>query len=318
MSEDNLDQGRKGPSDAEILAALPPRASGREARLGLFVLIGLASFVTVLFWMTDPATFRGRTKLVTTMDDAGGVRGGDPVSMRGIIIGRVHDFELTTGARVDITMEIFPPWQVPIGSRVRLGTAGIFGGRTVEIEPTDDTLYYVQWDTLESTGTMAADLLGAAGDLSVQAGDVMTQLQTLLDAETIGSVQGSARELETLLTELGTGVREQRDALAELTSSLTRSAEGLEDVTTGPELRRVIERADSAMAVLTATGNDLNAVVGALRSVLDGIDSGEGTLGMLVRDDALYTNLTSAVEGLTDFLADLQANPRKYINISIF
>jgi phospholipid/cholesterol/gamma-HCH transport system substrate-binding protein len=48
------------------------------------------------------------------------------------------------------------------------------------------------------------------------------------------------------------------------------------------------------------------------------IHSGEGTLGKLVSDDALYLSLTSATESLTAFLDDLQANPSKYINISIF
>ncbi|GIT51332.1 MAG: hypothetical protein Ct9H300mP15_15450 [Gemmatimonadota bacterium] len=68
------------------------------------------------------------------------------------------------------------------------------------------------------------DLLDSAGELSGQAGDVMTQIETLLDAETIGAVQGSARELEVLLNEFGDGVREQREALGSLTESLSRSA----------------------------------------------------------------------------------------------
>ena len=91
-SKKNVGLGRDTPTDAELLAAVPRKATGRQARLGLFVIVGLLSFVTVLYWMTDPATFRGRYMLVTTMEDAGGVRGGDPVSMKGIIICRVHDF----------------------------------------------------------------------------------------------------------------------------------------------------------------------------------------------------------------------------------
>ena len=319
MSDNTTDQGRTGPSDAEILAALPPRPGGREARLGLFVLIGLVSFVVVLFWMTDPAWFRGRYKLVTTMEDAGGVRGGDPVSMRGIIIGRVHDFgmDASTGL-VAIQLELYDRWQVPLGSEARLGTAGIFGGRTLEIEPSNSSENHQPNDTIASSGTAAADLLGAAGDLSVQAGDVMTQIQALLNAETIEAVQGSAAGLETVLTEMSDGIREQRTALQALTNSLTRSAEGIEEATTGPELARAIARADSAMATLTETGTNLDAAVVSLRSVMAKIHSGEGTLGKLVSDDALYLSLTSATESLTAFLDDLQANPSKYINISIF
>ena len=317
-SEKNVGTGRDTPTDAELLSAVPPRATGRQARLGLFVIMGLLSFVVVLYWMTDPATFRGRYLLVTTMEDAGGVRGGDPVSMKGIIIGRVHDFELIGGERVTITTEIEGKWKIPVGSRARLGASGLFGGRPLVIDPSDATEYYGGNDTVQSADAQVVDLLDSAGELSSQAGDVMTQIKSLLSAETIGAVQGSARELEVLLTEFGDGVREQREALGSLTESLNRSAKGLEDATTGPELARAVARADSAMAMLTNTGDHLNTAAESLRLVLERIERGEGTLGRLVQDDALYLSLTSAAESVTAFLADLQENPSKYINLSIF
>ena len=317
-SEKNVGTGRDTPTDAELLSAVPPRATGRQARLGLFVIMGLLSFVVVLYWMTDPATFRGRYLLVTTMEDAGGVRGGDPVSMKGIIIGRVHDFELIGGERVTITTEIEGKWKIPVGSRARLGASGLFGGRTLVIDPSDATEYYGGNDTVQSADAQVVDLLDSAGELSSQAGDVMTQIESLLSAETIGAVQGSARELEVLLTEFGDGVREQREALGSLTESLNRSAKGLEDATTGPELARAVARADSAMAMLTNTGDHLNTAAESLRLVLERIERGEGTLGRLVQDDALYLSLTSAAESVTAFLTDLQENPSKYINLSIF
>ena len=317
-SEKNVGTGRDTPTDAELLSAVPPRATGRQARLGLFVIMGLLSFVVVLYWMTDPATFRGRYLLVTTMEDAGGVRGGDPVSMKGIIIGRVHDFELIGGERVTITTEIEGKWKIPVGSRARLGASGLFGGRTLVIDPSDATEYYGGNDTVQSADAQVVDQLDSAGELSSQAGDVMTQIESLLSAETIGAVQGSARELEVLLTEFGDGVREQREALGSLTESLNRSAKGLEDATTGPELARAVARADSAMAMLTNTGDHLNTAAESLRLVLERIERGEGTLGRLVQDDALYLSLTSAAQSVTAFLADLQENPSKYINLSIF
>ena len=317
-SEKNVGTGRDTPTDAELLSAVPPRATGRQARLGLFVIMGLLSFVVVLYWMTDPATFRGRYLLVTTMEDAGRVRGGDPVSMKGIIIGRVHDFELIGGERVTITTEIEGKWKIPVGSRARLGASGLFGGRTLVIDPSDATEYYGGNDTVQSADAQVVDLLDSAGELSSQAGDVMTQIKSLLSAETIGAVQGSARELEVLLTEFGDGVREQREALGSLTESLNRSPKGMEDATTGPELARAVARADSAMAMLTNTGDHLNTAAESLRLVLERIERGEGTLGRLVQDDALYLSLTSAAESVTAFLTDLQENPSKYINLSIF
>ena len=135
MSDVASGRGRRPPSEEEFNRAVPRPASGREARVGIFVLIGLLSFVTVLFLLTDPATLRGRYLLVTTVQDAGGIRKGDPIQMRGVNIGRVHGFRMRTDGHVDISLEIEGKWKVPVDSHTELGTAGIFGGRTMEVLP---------------------------------------------------------------------------------------------------------------------------------------------------------------------------------------
>lgn len=318
-----MSDGREGEtsglSDEEILAAAPRGTGGKEAQVGVFVLFGLIAFVVILFWMTDPATLRGRYMLVTTVENAGGIRAGDPVQMHGVILGRVHDFEMVEAGRVDITMEIDGRWQVPVGSRTTMGAAGMFGGRTLEIVSSDASVYHADFDTLPGEGAVSEGLLGAVDVLSLQASSVLESIEGLLNPETVGSVQGSAQALQSLLSELSDVTREQRAALQDLTASLTGAAEGIEAASAaGPDIASAVARADSAMAVLTATGENLDAATESLRSVLARIDQGEGTLGRLSTDESLYVSLNTAAESLNTLLLDLQANPNKYINISIF
>jgi len=290
-----------------------------EAKVGIFVLLGLISFVVVLFWMTDPATLRGRYMLVTVVDHAGGVRAGDPVQMQGVNIGRVNGFEMVGPGRVDITLEIEGEWRIPRGSRTVMGEAGLFGGRTMEIERGESSEFYAEGDTLQGVGASGSGLLGSVDDLTAQAGSVLSAIDSLLAPETIDNVQGSARELEGLLHELSGVIGEQRTTIARLTESLARSAEGLEQAAAaGPDVASAVARADSAMVVLTAAGANLDAATTSLRSVLARMESGEGTLGRLSTDDALYVNMNAAAESLNTLLQDLQANPNRYINISIF
>ncbi len=310
--------GRNRLSDEELLRAVPKERGPKEARVGIFVILGLVSFLIVLFWMTDPATFRGRYKVVTVVPNAGGVRAGDPVQMYGVNLGRVYGFEIEAPGRVAITLEIENDWDIPADSRATFGSAGIFGGRTIVIAPGEATAMLQDGDTLAGEGAMSSGLLGAVDEMSDQAGTVLDRLTRLLDEETVGTVQGSARELEVLLAELSAIAREQRGTIRELTASLERSAQGLEDATGGPELARAVARADSAMATLGETSRTLEEAAGSLRAVLARMEAGEGTLGRLSADEALYANLNAAAESLNAFLVDLQANPRKYISLSIF
>jgi phospholipid/cholesterol/gamma-HCH transport system substrate-binding protein len=317
MNETN--NGSKRPSDEDLLSSTPRGTGSKEAQVGAFVLLGLVSVITVLFLMTDPATLRGRYMLVTQVDHAGGVRSGDPIQMQGVNVGRVHDFEMVGGDRVDITMEIEGEWEIPLGSSTVMGEAGLFGGRALEIVRGAGPGVYAIGDTLAGEGASGGGLLSSVDQLSARAESVLGSIDSMLNEETVGSVQGTVREFETLLAELSAVTREQRGALGNLTATLTSAAEGLESASAaGPDIASAVARADSAMAMLVATGESLDAATASLFTILGRMERGEGTLGRLSVDETLYVSMNSVALTLNALLADLQANPKKYINISIF
>ena len=287
--------------------------------MGGFVIIGLLSFVVVLFQLTDPAWFRQRHLLYSVVNDAGGVRVGDPIQMRGVNIGRISDFEMTNDSAVTMELEIEKGWRVPLGSAMEFGVAGMFGGRTVEVIPTMQPAMHESGDTIPGVGGRAGGMLGSIDDLSKQAGSVMTQMESLLNNETIESVQGGAREFEALLLEVSSVVSEQRTAMSTLIETLQASAEGIQGAAeAGPELASAIARADSVMLALSETSANLDGALATVRSILDKIDGGDGTFAKLLNDDALYVSLTDASDQFLALLEDLRANPKKYINLSIF
>jgi phospholipid/cholesterol/gamma-HCH transport system substrate-binding protein len=205
-----------------------------------------------------------------------------------------------------------------VGSRTELGASGLFGGRTLDVIQGPGPGFVESWDTIPGSDA-GGDVMGAMEDLSGKAGTVFERIEALLSEGTVNSMQGSASELEGLLSELSGTIAEQRGTLKDLTESLSRSAEGLEDAAgAGPDIARAAARADSAMAALTQTGENLDAAIVSLRSVLARMDAGEGTLGKLSTDDSLYVSLNAAAASILALVEDLQANPSKYINISIF
>ena len=304
---------RGGPSEREILNAIPPAAGANEFRVGVFVLLGILGFMTVLFLMTDPATFRGRYMVLTHVDDASGVRRGDPVQMKGVNIGRVHRFDIQDDG-VDVTLEIEGEWEIPSDSRTRLASSGLLGGVTVEILRGTSTTNIGGGGVLP--GSSDGGLMSTVEDLGGQAEDVLGQIEGLLSDPTIDAVEGSAQELQTLLGELTTLTRTQGAQIAQLTESLNSTADGLEGV--GPEVNAAITEARATMARLNETSAALEGAAGSLDTVLARMASGEGSLGRLSTDDALYTSLTEAAESARLLLDDLREHPERYIKISVF
>jgi len=52
--------------------------------------------------------------------------------------------------------------------------------------------------------------------------------------------------------------------------------------------------------------------------VMADIEKGDGTVGKLLKDDALYENLEGASRQLEELLQDLKLNPKRYVHFSLF
>lgn len=311
---------KEGPSDQDLRNASPAASGNRYARVGIFVLVGFFSFMAALFLLTDPSTFRGRYFLTTTVDNASGLRKGDPVQMRGVNIGRAHDFELL-GDQVRVTLEVEGRWRVPTDSRSRLIELGVLGGKIVEILPGESAEYLEPGANL--MGVEYAGLLGTAEVLGERADVIMGRVEEMLSEPTVEAVQASAQDLRLLLKELSGIAQDQSTQVAQLTASLNRTAQSLEETSAaGPDLASAAtsaaERADSTLVQLRRTSAKLDGVAESLGSILERIDRGEGTLGQLATNDSLYHTLTAAVESVQLLATDLREHPERYVKVSVF
>lgn len=311
------------------MASHPPpsmpqrRTRDREVRVGLFVVGGLVAAVALLFALTDASTFRGRYKVATRLPDAGGVRKGDPVQMRGVNIGRVKGFGIEAQG-VQLTLEIEGEYRFPADSRVELASGGLLTGRVVAIQP--GTSPQVAKDGAVLPGATGGEgALDQVGGMAEKAQRVLGQVEKLVSDQTVSNVGQSTESLAQMLAELRALTAEQRKEVGALSASLRKSAAGLERAAAGPELERSVQRLDRMTAQMEKTMSALDRSANSLEVVLARIERGEGTLGKLSRDESLYRNTNEAVSNLNRTAAELQtlvqdvkANPRRYINLEIF
>jgi phospholipid/cholesterol/gamma-HCH transport system substrate-binding protein len=304
------------PTDDELRSAIP-RTQGRlEFRVGIFVILGIAGVLFALFLLTDPSTFRGRYRISTMVEEAGGIRRGDPVQMRGVNIGRVMGFDLDSEG-VEITLEIEGEWDIPEDSRARLAAGGLLGGRTVEVMEGRSSTFVSGGGRIP--GENATGILDMPADLGKDAKAVLGRIQSLLEEPTVDAIQGSARELQTLLAQLSVLAEEQGAEIAQLTASLNRSAAGLETAAaSGEDISKAVARADSALLTVNQTSEVVLRASTALETILARMEAGEGTLGQLSTNPALYDTLLETMETVRFLVTDIKEDPKKYFSIEIF
>lgn len=323
-------RGRRDEQDGEDLPPAPPaRGSGLVAWVGVFLVLGLVATLGALFIFTDAAIFRGRYVISTHVTDAGGIRRGDPVQMRGVNIGRVQRFQIDAEG-VAIRLEIEGEFKIPKDSYVMLRSAGLLGGMVAEVVPGRSTETVGYGDTL--TGRTEEGLAGNTEELARKADLALTRVNELLAPAMIQDVHGSTSELRQLLGQISATVAQQQRQLNTLTASLQRSASGLESVTTAPELQASVKRLDAVTQQMESVTASLARSSTSMESVMARVQRGEGTLGKLAQDETLYNNLNQASVNLNqtisetrkvtdearNLLLQIQKDPRKYFNFSVF
>lgn len=297
------------------------RGRDREIWLGVFVVFGIVAVFAALFTLTDASTFRGRYLVKTVVPEASGLRRGDAVQLRGVNIGRVKGFHMLPSG-VEIRLEIEGDYAIPRDSRVELSSGGLLGNAIVEVIPGRAPERLAPGGVIP--GRTAEQLTDAASRIAHQTGQVLDRVQALLSDRTIRSVEDSTAELSGLLDE-------QRVALADLSRSLGRSAANVE-VVTGPALQRSVTRVDAITLRIAEMTPRIDEALASLdrssraaESFFSRVERGEGTLGKLSKDDALYvdarrtmSNANKAIVQLGLLAEDVRRNPKRYLNLSLF
>lgn len=310
-------------SEKAAVVAPPVRGKNQELWVGLFVIIGTLTTVYLLLTLTDAAMFRGRYIVSSTVKDASGVRKGDPVQMRGVGIGRVQKF-LISSSGVKVYLEIEGEYNtIPADSHVELVSAGLLGGMVARVIP--GTAADVAKNGSELAGEIPASIQQQADDIAGEAKKTLTRVQTLLSDPMIKDTQSSVKELDTLLKRLSSIANEQQKELKTLTTSMREASQNIEKATSREEIDRAMKRLDILSASAERTSVTIESSTKALDAVLGRIQRGEGTLGKLSTDDTLYKNLNKTLESMDatsleakNLLADLKANPKKYLKVSVF
>jgi phospholipid/cholesterol/gamma-HCH transport system substrate-binding protein len=300
----------------------PVRRRESAAWVGVFLIVGILAVLITLFTMTEPAMFRGRYIIYTNVANAGGMRRGDAVQMRGVPIGRVMTLKISReGVRVQ--MEIEGEYKIPKDSHVEIKSGGLMQGMVVDVVPGLSTEFVRQGDVL--AGTSGQGMGDIAANLSDEVNVVLKRAQQLLSEENLANVRTSSGDLAAVLRQLNQTVGEQRKQIDAITTSMRRSTEGLEKVTAGPELERSVKRIDEMTTRMNEVSVSLEKSGKSIEALVARLDRGEGTLGKLSRDPALYDNLTQAASNVNQasininkLTEEIRRNPKKYLKLSVF
>jgi phospholipid/cholesterol/gamma-HCH transport system substrate-binding protein len=196
----------------------------------------------------------------------------------------------------------------------------------VDVAFNDETAIRIR-ETIENIEDISEQLTGFVEQqtrtYATMGDNMLTATQNV--AEVTATVERVAGGVEQEIPLIVANARQASQNLEELSIRIGAATEGLP---------AFVARADTMMGTLNQVAANVNGVVTELQphvqevgplladarlamARLDSIgarlDSGEGTLGRLLEDPALYEEMQASIATLRRLMGDLQANPGKYI-----
>jgi phospholipid/cholesterol/gamma-HCH transport system substrate-binding protein len=289
-----------------------------EVQVGALLVISFVALVFGIAWISGAKPGGDRVILFAGAPSAAAVTEGTRVSLLGVDVGEVRKVVLQQD-HVMLELEVSFEGRLPRDTRGEIRTSGFLGTMVVALEPGSSGELLASGDTI--TAATALGLNEVAGALGDQAGEILAQTRKLLSDTLISDVQAAAGSLAAGMEDVQTLLDREARALEELIEGLSRASIELAEAASGPEIDRTLANIDSLTSRLAAASVDLDASSQSLASILEKIDRGDGSLGLMVNDAELYERLTAATENVrvaTEEIAlltrDVREQPEKYLD----
>jgi paraquat-inducible protein B len=271
-------------------------------KLGLFVVLGIATAVAALFWVGARRFHRESIEAVSYFDESvQGLDVGSPVKFRGVLLGSVRDITVAPDHRhVQVTSDIFVDTLSRLGLhvpqrgeqfidpnlRVQLASAGITGVRFLETEffdperyPPPQLPFTPPWNyvpsvpsTLKSIEEAAVEIANRLPPLEDHARDALADLHT-----TLGSI-------DRLAVGLHADDGSFNQLLVRLREAATRVETALDDAKVGPTTASVRDTAGAIGQTASGIGDEREELHASLVALREALESARALADALERD----------------------------------
>jgi len=271
---------------------------GFKARLGMFILGGIAIFVVVIFFIGKQQNlFNPVFKVTANFYNVSGLQVGNNVRFSGINVGIVDNISIINDSTVQVDMLIRKNVQqfIKADSQAGIGSEGIIGDRVLVItQGTLDSPVAKDGQHLISKEPVETDAIM----ITLQSTAVNAEVITLQLAEIMMNINNGQGMLGRLIQD--TTIAENVNLTIE---NFKKSSEGLDQT-----IEVTKENLFAFMQGLQATVAKTEVASDQLGEIMMKINSGEGAIGMLLKDTVIVNNIDETIVNLKESSIGLNEN----------
>ncbi len=311
----------------------------KDAKIGLVVVGAIVILIWGISFLKGFNVFSSEQFFYASYDRVDGLKKSSHVTLKGFKVGQIKSIRFNNASADNLLVQfsISEDFKLPANSIAHIESADIMGTKQIKLIPgsSKKTLQAgdvlkgtIEGDLKEQVSMQMLPLKKKAEKLMSGVDSVLTVIQYIFNKNTrdnltrsFGSIEQTLKKLENASGTLDTIITGQKSHLENIFTNVDSITENLKDnnknvssiLTNFASISDSLSAADIAQTIKNA-----KLSLKQTNQILDKINSGKGSMGMLINNDTLYMNLEAASNGLTNLLIDLKNNPKKYMHFSLF
>ena len=284
----------------------------------IVVFLSVCAFFYGIRFLQDESFQKSNFTFNVVFNDLMGLDISDDVRMLGKRIGRV------TGTRiigekiaVELTIDNTFAFKIPIDSKIEITQTDIMGSKFISIYPgKDNDKFILDNETIAGKNAEVASLTKDIGDVANRLNQTFGNEQKEQIVSTISNIESATKQLEEFIS-LNKDIisNDDKQSLSNIISNIDDISENLNSLLDGEKskLSNSIDNFNSFMEKMPSISNEIDQILVDVNSVVENLNSGEGSLSKLLNNDELYDNINGLVLDARSLLDDVKNNPTKYL-----
>lgn len=297
----------------------------REIKTAVLVIAAILLFIWGYSFLKGKDLLRSYRTLYVQYETVEGLTSSASVTLKGLEIGRVTQITIdqNTGNLV-VELQIKSDFPISKSSIAAIYEPGFIAGKQIAIEPNfSDKSIVAEGDTLK--GEIRKGLTDKVGEklvpLQEKLDKIMANADVLITGVNNVLNQKAQEDLRKSLAELSKTMEQFHKASLSMNTILDENKTQVKGVVSNfSKISNNFSKISDSLnkADLGKTVRNLNKTLAKVDGIMKGLESGNGTMGKLLNDDALYNNLDKTSKELELLLQDVRLYPTRYVNISLF
>lgn len=312
----------------------------KEIKLAFVVILSIGLLIYGLNYLKGIDILEKYRQYYAVYDHIEGLLPDNTVQINGFKVGKVNKIIFHPDNSGSILVGFIVngnALQIPENSIARIESLDLLGTKAISIKLGNSVVNSENGDTLNSeiqtslqdeVNKQVQPLKEKAEALISSIDSVMIVVQTVFNKNArenlsrsfesiqraIETFERTSLKLDTLMTEEKQRINDIMRNIDFITKNIRNSNDQLTNI-----INNISTFSDSLVkADIVTTIKHTDEAMTEFSGIIEKINKGQGTVGMLVKNDSLYKNLEFSAGALNNLLRDMEQNPKRYVHFSVF